>query len=175
MNIRTTRIQQTKLPHIAWEPITIKVEKVKQMIMTVGIPACGKSTYIKKHFYDTHMRVNLDMIKQGHKEHTILTSIMSTGINVVIDRTCLTANIRKQFINLALIYEYSIDVYDFEYDIEECIKRDKTRERKVTSHVIIMLAGQYEKPKLSEGITSITTVKFHKTLDIIEDFNISLR
>jgi tRNA uridine 5-carbamoylmethylation protein Kti12 len=38
------------------------------LVLFSGIPGSGKSTFYKEIFYDTHVRVNLDMLKTRNRE-----------------------------------------------------------------------------------------------------------
>ena len=38
----------------------------------VGIQASGKSSFYRKQFFDTHLRIYLDMLKTRHRERILL-------------------------------------------------------------------------------------------------------
>jgi len=39
-----------------------------ELIIFIGIQATGKSEFYKRRFYNTHIRINLDMLKTRNKE-----------------------------------------------------------------------------------------------------------
>ena len=39
-----------------------------ELILLIGIQASGKSTFFKRRYCDTHVRINLDMLKTRHRE-----------------------------------------------------------------------------------------------------------
>jgi predicted kinase len=45
-------------------------------IIFVGIQATGKSTFFKERFFDTHVRINLDMLKTRHREETLFNACL---------------------------------------------------------------------------------------------------
>ena len=41
------------------------------MVIFIGIQATGKSTFFQEQFADTHVRVNLDMLRTRHRERRL--------------------------------------------------------------------------------------------------------
>jgi len=39
-----------------------------EMVLFIGIPATGKSTFYKERFFRTHVRVNRDMLRTARRE-----------------------------------------------------------------------------------------------------------
>lgn len=75
------------------------------MIIFVGSPASGKSTFWKTHLSD-YVRVNRDTLKTREKCLKVAEDALEEGKNVVIDNTNPTKRDRQAFIDLAK--EYSI-------------------------------------------------------------------
>ena len=73
------------------------------MILFVGSPASGKSTFWKTHL-PTYTRVNRDTLKTREKCLKVAEEAMAKGENVVIDNTNPAAKDRKDFIDLAKKY-----------------------------------------------------------------------
>ena len=46
-----------------------------QLLLFCGVQASGKSSYYKAHFADTHIRLNLDMLRTRHREALLFQSI----------------------------------------------------------------------------------------------------
>ena len=84
------------------------------MVIFVGSPASGKSTFWKNYLPD-YVRVNRDTLKTREKCLKVAEESLVQGKNVVIDNTNPTAQDRKAFIDLAL--KYSKLFYFFLYII----------------------------------------------------------
>ena len=47
-----------------------------EAVIFVGIQASGKSTFYKERFFDTHVRLNLDMLRTRHREKLLLRACL---------------------------------------------------------------------------------------------------
>ena len=56
-------------------------------IILIGIPASGKSTFCKERLFDTHLRLNLDMLKTRHREKLLLQACIAAQQPFVVDNT----------------------------------------------------------------------------------------
>ena len=61
-----------------------------QAVIFIGIQATGKSTFFKERFFDTHIRIDLDMLKTRHREGIFLKACLQSGQKSVVDNTNLT-------------------------------------------------------------------------------------
>lgn len=44
-----------------------------EAVIFVGVQGSGKSTFYRERFFDTHVRINLDMLRTRLKEQLLLT------------------------------------------------------------------------------------------------------
>ncbi len=116
-----------------------------KVIICVGPPSCGKSTWAKKYVKDnpSFVRVNRDDIRQSTKNASILNSkgeefvtlvqtsmidsALMAGYSVIIDNT----NVRKEYIDALLEqvkYKAGVEFRIFNTQLEDAIKRDLDRE-----------------------------------------------
>ena len=49
-----------------------------QLIIFTGVQASGKSTFYHQHFYHSHLRINLDMLKTRHRENIIFEAALAS-------------------------------------------------------------------------------------------------
>jgi predicted kinase len=98
-----------------------------QLILFIGIPGSGKSTFYQQHFFHTHMRINLDMLRTRHREQRLLEFCFQTSMPMVIDNTNVTLQDRKKYMDLALQHRYRISGYYFEASLQNCLQRNATR------------------------------------------------
>ena len=58
-----------------------------EAIIFVGIQGAGKTTYYQQHFFHTHVRISLDMLKTRHRERLLLAACLAGQQPFVIDNT----------------------------------------------------------------------------------------
>lgn len=117
----------------------------QKMIVLIGLPASGKSTYAKEFLLNnpSYRRVNKDSIRsmvnfsvwthQGeiliqNIRDAIIFEILDAGYDVVIDDTNLQQVHIDRFIHIAAQYNITIEFKYFDISIDECIRRDTTRD-----------------------------------------------
>ncbi len=79
-----------------------------EAVIFIGIQATGKSTFFKARFVDTHVRINLDMLKTRHREDLLLDACIRAQISFVVDNTNVLARERAKYIALARPAGYEI-------------------------------------------------------------------
>lgn len=58
-----------------------------EAIIFIGIQGAGKSTFYRHHFFNTHIRINLDMLKTRHREQIFLQACLEAKQPFVVDNT----------------------------------------------------------------------------------------
>ena len=140
---------------------------MKQIILCRGIQGSGKTTYAKQwaEVDPTHrIRFNYDDIRNmlgkywvPSREHilkririAIISEAMESGYDIIVDNMNLNPKevawyegVVKEF-NERRGNTYHIVFLDFKTPVEECIKRDKSREHPVGEEII---RGTYERYK----------------------------
>ena len=48
-----------------------------EAVILIGIQASGKSSFYKERFFDTHVRINLDMLKTKHRQRVLLDACLA--------------------------------------------------------------------------------------------------
>lgn len=147
---------------------------MSKLIIMVGLPGSGKSTYTAK--YTTQDRTTLvstDEIRrelygkpeiQGNAQDVFneayrrIEIALRAGDTVVFDATNLKARNRRYLINK---YRPIADTIIAEYvntPIDECIRRDELRSRSVGYEVIQRMAKSMSEPRLDEGFDLVHIV-----------------
>ena len=132
-----------------------------QLIIFVGGQASGKSTFFKQYFADTHVRINLDMLKTRHREKLIFEACLSAKQKCVIDNTNPTTDDRARYITLAKQAGFEIVCYYFDSHLKDALKRNSAREGKARIPEMGVRAT-YKKIKIPhaiEGFDAIYQVK----------------
>ena len=145
--------------------------KKKALVILVGPPASGKSTWGKKFALDNGIvYVSTDEIRKeigaGEGDQTVsaaafgiargrVSSALAASKSVMIDATSVSRKARKDWINLGRGHGAFIIAVTFEVPREELLRRDAQRERHVGSEVVDRFLNKYERPDSQEGIDRI--------------------
>ncbi len=57
------------------------------MIVLCGIQASGKSRFAREHWYESHVRINLDMLRTRNREDIVLYVCLAAKTPIVVDHT----------------------------------------------------------------------------------------
>jgi predicted kinase len=142
-----------------------------RLIITVGLPGSGKSTYL------TRLGVNAissddvrRLIADDPHDQTMNARIFSVIRYLVrqriaaarpvtyVDATHLTPWERKPYVILAQRYGCTLEALFFDVPLEVCIARNRGRDRVVPEGAIRKMAAQMIPPSRQEGFAEITVV-----------------
>ena len=79
-----------------------------QAIIFIGIQGTGKSTFYREYFLDTHIRINLDMLKTRYREKIIFQACLESKQKLVVDNTNPTVEDRKKYIISAIEHHFQV-------------------------------------------------------------------
>ena len=79
------------------------------VVIFSGIQATGKSTFFKERFADTHIRINLDMLRTRNREKRLFELCLELQQPCVVDNTNPAAADRASYIEPARAAGFSID------------------------------------------------------------------
>lgn len=135
-----------------------------EAIIFIGIQATGKSTFYIKHFFKTHIRVNLDMLRTRHREEIILSACIQAKQPFVIDNTNPGVKDRAKYIEIAKKAGFKIIGYYFQSIIEESIRRNSQRagKEKIPIAGIYRTDAKMELPSYNEGFDQLYYVQIMK-------------
>lgn len=101
-----------------------------EAILFIGTQASGKSTFYNEKFRDSHVRINLDMLKTRNRESILFEACLKMKQPFVIDNTNPEIEDRRRYISRAKEAEFQIVGYYFESKIQELLKRNEMRSEK---------------------------------------------
>jgi predicted kinase len=135
-----------------------------EAIIFIGIQATGKSTFYYRRFFNSHIRLNLDMLKTRHRERILLTACLNAGQPFVVDNTNPTGEERSKYIELAHQAKFKVIGYYFQSKLEEALKRNSQREGKerIPEKGIRGTLAKLEIPSFSEGFDELFYVLINK-------------
>ncbi|MNS66256.1 hypothetical protein D3C72_994640 [compost metagenome] len=135
-----------------------------ECVIFMGIQASGKSSFYKEHFFSTHMRINLDMLKTRYRENIYLNASIDAKQPFVVDNTNPTAEERQKYIEIAKRHRFKTIGYYFEPDYDESIRRNARRSGKacIPEKGIRSVLGKLEVPQYTEGFDELYIVRSYE-------------
>ena len=130
-------------------------------VVFVGIQASGKSTFYREKFFDTHMRINLDMLRTRHREARFFATCLETRQAFVVDNTNPTRADRSRYLETARAEGYRIVGYYFSSRIDDSLGRNRLRpdERRVPDAGVLSTHARLELPRHDEGFDTLFYVR----------------
>ena len=131
-----------------------------EALIFTGLQAAGKSSFYKAYFFDTHVRINLDMLKTRNRERLLLDACLQMKQPFVVDNTNPTAADRARYIELARQANYRIVAYYFPPDVAGSRARNdlRTGKSRVPVGAIYGTVKRLEAPGWEEGFDAIFDV-----------------
>lgn len=144
-----------------------------EAIIFCGIQATGKSTFFKEHFFKSHVRLSLDLLKTRHREDRFLEVCLQTQQPFVIDNTNPGKADRARYITAARNHKYKVTGYYFQSRIHEAMERNSVRSGKerIPEVGIKSTFNKLELPGLEEGFDELYYVEIADNNFIIKPWN----
>jgi predicted kinase len=132
-----------------------------QAVILIGIPASGKSTFYRRRFFDTHVRINLDMLKTRHRERVLLRACLEGKQPFVVDNTNATKADRQRYIPEARKAKFRVIGYYFQSLVDACLWRNAGRTDKdpVPEPGVRTIHARLQVPTLDEGFDALYYVQ----------------
>lgn len=143
------------------------------MIIFCGIQATGKSTFYKERFFNSHIRISMDLLNTRNKESKFLELSFATQSRVVIDNTNPGKADREKYIRLANENRYKVIGYYFQSKLDTAIERNKTRigMEKISDAGLRGTYAKLEIPTFDEGFNELYYVELSNNNFIIKEWS----
>jgi predicted kinase len=124
-----------------------------EAVLLVGIQGAGKSTFYQQRFFDTHVRINLDMLKTRDRADVLLHACLLAKQPFVVDNTNVLRSERERYIGPAKEAGFRITGYYFPVPVRHAIGRNQKREgkKKIPVQGILGTQKRLQPPELDEG------------------------
>lgn len=137
------------------------VGRTVEAVIFIGGQGSGKSTFYRETFFDTHVRINLDMLRTRNREKLILEACIAAEQSFVADNTNPTTDDRARYIAPARAAGFRMIAYFFSTPMGEALRRNNLRKGKqrVPPAAIAGTFKKIQRPTLDEGFDEIHTVE----------------
>ena len=142
-----------------------------KLVITVGLPGSGKSTFLAQLGVNALSSDELRRLLIDNPEDQTINARVFAAIRYLVeqrlqvgrpvtyvDATHLTRWERVPYLELARRYNCELEALFFDVPVEVCIERNKQRNRVVPAEAILKMAGSLEPPSIGEGFTKIDRV-----------------
>jgi predicted kinase len=128
-----------------------------EAVIFIGIQGTGKSSFYLTRFFDTHVRINRDMLKTQHRLQLVFGACLNAGQSFVLDNTNITRAVRGEFIARAKAAGFRVVGYYFRSDIASALERNSERlgAARIPDRGVLGTYKQLEMPQLTEGFDTL--------------------
>lgn len=132
-----------------------------EAVIFCGIQASGKTTFYRDRFFDTHVRISLDLLRTRRREQLLLAACLAAKQSFVVDNTNATAIDRARYIAPALTAGFRVIGYFFATDPKAAFARNRARVGRaaIPGGGLFGTYKRLEPPTLEEGFERIYRVE----------------
>ena len=143
-----------------------------EAVIFCGSPGAGKSTFYKEYFFNTHLRISLDLLRTRKRERLFFETALKADQRLVIDNTNPTRENRSIYIERARERHFKIIGYYFATTYDEAVKRNnrRTGRAQVPPAAIRSFLAKLERPSYAEGFDLIYHVAVSEPDFIISEW-----
>jgi predicted kinase len=134
------------------------------LVIFVGLPGSGKSTYYRSHFAATHEHVSKDLMPNARsrdsKQELLVEKALAAGRSVVVDNTNPSKQVRAPLVAIGKRHGARLIAYYFDCAVKVCLMRNRAREgkAKVPDVAIFVTAKKLQVPTADEGFDEVHVV-----------------
>jgi predicted kinase len=131
-----------------------------EAVILIGIQGAGKTTFYRQRFFDTHLRLSLDILRTRPRQRALISACIAAGQRFVVDNTNVLREERADIIRLAKDGHFKVIGYFFEPQVEESLARNAQRGGKasVPAKGVLGTLKRLERPSPDEGFDQLHTV-----------------
>jgi len=138
---------------------------VPELVIMIGLPGAGKTSFHRARFAPTHVHVSKDLMRnrrdRQQRQLALIDEALAAGRSVVVDNLNVTAADRAALIGAARRRRASVIGYVFSTDVGESIRRNRGRagRERVPVVAIHTAAKRFQPPAQDEGFDRLERVR----------------
>ena len=128
-----------------------------ELVLLIGIPASGKSSFYVQRLFGTHVRLSLDVQRTRNREYRLFEACLATQARVAIDDTNASRAERALFIGPARAARFSVVGYHLCAEVPAALERNALREgpQRVPDVGLLATQARLQLPEWSEGFDEL--------------------
>ncbi len=147
------------------DPERLLANALRALVIFVGLPASGKSTFFQTHFAGTHRHVSKDLMpnvqNRDQRQRELIAQALTQRQPVVVDNVNASVAERAHLVALGRAHGVRIIGYHFDSGVRECLERNASRggRQRVPDVAIYVAAKRLEVPTYAEGFDNLYRVR----------------
>jgi predicted kinase len=136
-----------------------------ELVILIGLPAAGKSTFYRERFAATHAHVSKDKMprsaRKEERQRREILEALAAGRSIIVDNVNAAAVDRSWLIAQAHARGARVIAYFFDATPKECLLRNQGRQgrERVPPPAIFSAAKRLERPSRNEGFDELFRVR----------------
>ena len=132
-----------------------------EAVIFCGIQASGKTTFFRERFFDTHVRISMDLLRTRRRERLLLEACLAAQQPFVVDNTNPTAAERARYIGPARAAGFRVIGCFFAADPKAAFERNRRRpgRQAIPAAGLFGTQKRLELPTLAEGFDRLERVE----------------
>lgn len=132
-----------------------------EAVIFIGIQGAGKTTFYRERFFETHVRISLDMLRTRPREEMLLHTCLAANQRFVVDNTNVLASDRARYIAPARSARFRVVGYFFEPTPAASHARNALRSgrARVPPAALFGTLKRLQPPRRDEGFDALYRVR----------------
>jgi predicted kinase len=141
----------------------------REAILFVGVQGSGKTSFYCERFFNTHVRINLDMLRTRQREQALVAACLAAKQPFVVDNTNPLPSDRARYIGQARRAGFRVVAYYFKTPLRDALQRNNQRsgKQKVPPAAVAAAFRKLQAPSLDEGFDAIHLVTISANGDFV--------
>jgi predicted kinase len=137
----------------------------QELVVMVGLQACGKSTWVRAHLGGTHVVVSKDhwpnARRREARQRRVVAELLADGASVVVDNTNPSPAERAPLLELARAAAVPARAVHLDVPLYTCRQRNDARSGRARVPLVGLYgtAGRLTTPTTDEGFTEVLVVQ----------------
>jgi predicted kinase len=132
-----------------------------QLVVFCGVQGAGKTSFYRYRFFETHVRVSLDMLRTRRRERALVEACIAAQQRFVVDNTNPTVAERRRYVEPARAAGFEVVGYWFQTHPADALAVNLARPltQRVPVNAVLGTLGRLEPPTREEGFDELYAVR----------------